>query len=451
MALLECNDGGRDPMKRLTVLGLNHRTTPLEVREKLAFSAEQTRAALAALRERYAECEAVLLSTCNRVELYLARPTHAHPRQAEAAQFLADMRGLRPDDFENHLQERSERDAVSHLFSVASSLDSMVVGETQILGQVRQAYDAAQQAGTAGATLHPLFQRALAVGKQVMSQTGLADGRTSIASVAVEYARRIFDVFSDKTVLSIGAGKMAWLVLTNLAALKPGKLWVCNRDPQKGQHLAEKFGGEQVGFGELAEHLSAADIVVSSTGSSQPIITRANFESAMRRRRNKPVFIIDIAVPRDVAPAVGELPNVYLYNLDDLQKAVAETQTQRGSAVEAAREIVHRQVLDFTAWQRARELGPMIDQLYRQSHALAQDELARTLGKLSNISSTEKEHLEDLTRRIVNKLLHDPVQMLRESDGMHGSINQYLHAMEKLFKLDGSAGAAASETEDAEQ
>jgi glutamyl-tRNA reductase len=268
----------------------------------------------------------------------------------------------------------------------------------------------------------------------------------------VEYARRIFDVFSDKTVLSIGAGKMAWLVLANLAALKPGKLWICNREGQKAQHLAEKFGGATVAFDALGEHLSAADIVVTSTGSTRPIITRGLFETAMRRRRNRPVFVIDIAVPRDVAPAVGELPNVYLYNLDDLQKAVAEIQTQRGSAVEAARGIVREQVIEFTAWQRAREMGPMIDQLYRQSHALAQEELARTLGKLPNVSSAEKQHLEDLTRRIVNKLLHDPVQMLREADGMHGSINQYLHAMEKLFQLDGSAGPAASKAdEDAEE
>jgi glutamyl-tRNA reductase len=423
-------------MQRLLVLGLNHKTAALELREKLAFSAQQRNDALAALRERFAQCEAVLLSTCNRVELYVARQTHGHPRQVELAEFLAASRGLKLQEFQSSLYEKSEWEMVSHLFSVASSLDSMVLGETQILGQVREAYDAARQAGTAGPMLHPLFQRAMSVAKQVMSQTALGEGRSSVAAVAVEYARRIFDVFSDKTVLSIGAGKMAGLLLENMAALKPGKLLVCNRDPAKAEALAGQFGASAAPLENLADHLAAADIVLSSTGSTHPIITRDLFEKVMRRRRYKPVFLIDIALPRDVAVDVGNLQNVYLYNLDDLQKAVMATRSQRSAAVEAAGEIVEQQVREFIAWQRARMMGPLIDQLYQKSHALAQAELDRIVGKLSAVSPDDRQNLEDLTRRIVNKLLHDPVQALRESDAEHAPMTQYLHAIQKLFKLE---------------
>jgi glutamyl-tRNA reductase len=421
---------------QLALLGLNHTTAPLDVREKLAFDGPQRVAALTQLRSRFAPCEAVLLCTCNRVELYIAADRRTAPGFGELTAFLAQARGVHEQEFSSHLYQKTDRQAVAHLFSVASSLDSMVLGETQILGQVRQAYDAARELGTAGPILNPLFQRALAVGKQVLGETTLGQGRTSVASVAVDYARRIFDLFSDKTVLSVGAGKMAVLLLGHLAKLGLGALLVCNRDPAKAAVLAEKFHATPVGFDRLADHLSAADIIVSSTASGVPIITRPVFESAMRRRRYKPVYVIDIAVPRDVAPEVGKIENVYLYNLDDLQRAVAATWDRRGAAVDAANQIVAHQVQQFLGAQRVRQIGPLIDELFRRSHALAQEELARTLGKLNDLSPDQRRHLEDLSRRIVNKLLHDPIQMLRESQATHAPMSQYLHAMEKLFKLD---------------
>ncbi|HEX4054925.1 MAG TPA: glutamyl-tRNA reductase [Tepidisphaeraceae bacterium] len=426
-------------MQRLMLLGLNHKTAPLELREKLNFSPPQRREALAALRDRFGQCEAVLLSTCNRVELYLVRQKHGHPRASELAEFLAAGRDVNLVELQSSLYEKSERDVVSHLFSVASSLDSMVLGETQIVGQVREAYETARVAGTAGPMLHPLFQRASAVARQVMSQTTLGEGRSSVATVAVEYARRIFDGFSDKTVLSIGAGKMAGLLLENLAALKPSKLLVCNRDAAKAESLAQNFGAAAVALDRLADHLAVADIVVSSTGSTQPIIARAVFEGVMRRRRYKPVFLIDIAVPRDVAADVGKIENVYLYNLDDLQQAVMATQDQRSAAAESAGKIVEQHVNEFVAWHRARMVGPLIDQLYQRSHALAQEELTRIVGKLSAVSDDDKRQLEDLMRRIVNKLLHDPVQAMRDGDGGHAPMSQYLHAVQKLFKLEDHA------------
>jgi len=422
---------------QLALLGLNHTTAPLNVREKLAFDGPQRADALTQLRARFGQCEAVLLGTCNRVELYIAVGSGAAPPFDELAAFLAQARGLPEHEFSAHLYQKTDREAVAHLFSVASSLDSMVLGETQILGQVREAYDAARELGTAGAILNPLFQRALAVGKQVLGETTLAQGRISIASVAVDYARRIFDIFSDKTVLSIGAGKMAALLVGNLAKLAPGALLVCNRDPARAATLAKKFNATTVGYDALANHLAAADIIVTSTASGSPIITRPLFETAMRRRRYKPVYVIDIAVPRDVAADVGQMENVYLYNLDDLQQVVAATRDRRGGAVDAANQIVAHQVQKFIAAQRTREMGPLIDELFRRSHALAQEELARTLDKLADLSPAQRRQLEDLARRIVNKLLHDPIQMLRQSQATHAPMSQYLHAMEKLFKLDG--------------
>jgi glutamyl-tRNA reductase len=422
-------------MQRLLLLGLNHQTAPLDVREKLAFSDARRREAIAEFCRRFDSCELVILSTCNRVELYAARAVHGHPRIEELTEFLAEFHSIPADAFKGHLYAYSEHEAVEHLFKVASSLDSMVLGETQILGQVRESYAVSQELLATGGTLNPLFQRAIAVGKRVMNETALNEGRLSVASVAVDYARRIFDHFDDKTVLCIGAGKMAGLALRGFEGLSPHRLLVCNRDPEKAAVLAREFNGAHVPFEAMESHLTAADIVISSTGAQRPIITRRQFDGLLKQRRYRPIFLIDIALPRDVEASVGELENVYLYNLDDLQQVVAATQTQRKDAVEAARGIVAEQVQQFALWHRAHELGPVIDRLYKRYHELAQVELDRTLSKLPGVSPAERAHLEDLARRIVNKLLHDPIRTLRESDGLHVPTAQYLHAMEKLFQL----------------
>jgi len=423
-------------MQRLLVLGLNHTTAPLDVRERLAFNAGQCEAALGQLREKFPGIEAVLLSTCNRVELYIARPLHGSPRQEEVAEFLADFHQLQVDSVRPCLYHKSEREMVKHLFNVACSLDSMVLGETQILGQVRSAYDLAVKVNVTGSLLNPLFQRAIAVGKQVMSQTPLAEGRVSVASAAVEYASRIFDHFSDKQVLCIGAGKMARLVLKSFEALAPKKLIIANRSEEPAKVLAEEFRAEVATLDKLDDLLSQVDVVITSTGSSRPIITAAQFSKLQRKRRFKPIFIIDIALPRDVEPGVGELENVYLYNLDDLQEVVSKTVAGRRESIDKASAIVNGAVHEFVRAHRVRILGPMIEQLYKRYHAVAQDELNRTLQKLPNATEAEKEHLQDLARRIVNKLLNEPVQALRRADDTHpGGGDQYAHAMQHLFRL----------------
>jgi glutamyl-tRNA reductase len=423
-------------MDRLFLLGLNHTTAPLDVRERLAFNAQQRAEAVARFRQRFENCELVLLSTCNRVEFYTARAIHGHPRQEEVIDFLAEFHAIEPAKFAPHVYQKAERDAVEHLFHVASSLDSMVLGETQILGQVRDAYETCKGLSSVGPMLNPLFQRAIAVGKEVMHGTALNEGRLSVASVAVDYAKGIFDHFDDKTVLCIGAGKMAALVLQSFANLRPGRLLICNRSPEKAAALATRFGGQQVPFESLPDHLVAADIVITSTGAAHPIITRPLFEGLRKRRRYRPIFLIDIAVPRDVEAAVGELDGAYLYNLDDLQQVVSQTQAQRTDAIGSARAIVRKHIESFIAWHRQRELGPAIHRLYNRYHAIAQEELARTLNKLPNVTEAERAHLEDLARRIVNKLLHDPVQTLRHAGADHASAAPYLHALEKLFQLE---------------
>lgn len=425
-------------MQKLLLLGLNHTTAPIEVREKLALNADRHREAIAAFRQRFGDSEVVLLSTCNRVELYAAREVHGHPRPDELVAFLAEFQQVPPDAFREHVYHKTDRAVVEHLFAVASSLDSMVLGETQILGQVRGAYDTSVKLTATGPTLNPLFQRAIAVGKQVMTGTTLNEGRLSVASVAVDHARQVFETFADKTVLAIGAGKMASAVLKHFAALQPGRLLICNRDPQKAAALAAAHGGTAVPFEALDDHLIAADVVISSTGAPHAVITAARFNGLRKKRKYRPIFMIDIAVPRDVEPAIADIDGVFLYNVDDLQQVVAATLASRTGAIDAARGIVSKSVDDFLAWHRTRELGPMIDQLFQKSHALAAEEVARVVGKLPNVSAEERQHLEDLARRIVNKLLHDPIKTLREADGVHpssGAGGPYVHAMQKLFQL----------------
>ena len=418
-------------MRRLLLIGLNHTTAPLDVRERLAFAPHRTPAALAQLRALLAGGEAVILSTCNRVELYLSAADEID--RAAVVGFLADFHGVAAEAFAEHLYEMRGRAVVEHLFGVASSLDSMVLGETQILGQVRGAYETSLAAGATGPLLNPLFQRAVAVGREVLGKSRLSEGRVSVASVAVDYARRIFDHFGDKTVLCVGTGKMAALVLRRFAELKPGRLLVCSRDADRAAAVAEPFGGTGVLFSDMQRHLVQSDIVITSTGAPHAVITRQTFEGLLRQRRYRPIFLIDIAVPRDVEAGVGELESVYLYNLDDLQEVVLQTAGARQSATDVARRMVSRQVEAFTQWHRQRAIGPLIDALYKRSGEIAQAELQRTLGKMQP-GDKDRAYMEELVHRIVQKILHEPVRQLRDSEP-HEGVPGYAHALEKLFGL----------------
>jgi glutamyl-tRNA reductase len=421
-------------MQRLLLLGLNHATAPLGVREKVAFAGDGRDRAVEAMRAKFPDAEITLLSTCNRVELYAARAVHGHPRAEEIVEFLAAFHGIRPEEFAQHLYQKSDRDVVAHLFTVASSLDSMVLGETQILGQVREAYDAARGLGATGTLLNPLFQRALAVGKEVMSATSIAEGRVSVASVAVDYARRIFDSFSDKCVLSIGAGEMASLVLQSFAQLAPRRMIVTNRSPDKAVELAAQFGGEALPFEGLNDHLVAADVVVSSTGATHPIITASQIAALRKARRYRPMFLIDIALPRDVEAAAGEIEQVFLYNIDDLQSIVEENLSRRAAEVERAESIVNEEVTKFMAWQRSRSAVPTIVALRQRFEAIRVSELQRLESKLGALPPEARARVDDVTRLIVEKLLLEPTEQLK---GLPDEETQaaYTEAINRLFKL----------------
>ncbi len=348
------------PSIRLLVVGLNHKTAPLPVREALAFDGPRLAEALQRFRASFPEAETVIVSTCNRVELYVARPVAGQPTFERLAEFLGEVHQVPAAAFHAHLYHHEDRAMVEHLFQVAASLDSMVIGETQILAQVKQAYQAATAAGVAGKVLHSLFQRALAAAKSIHEQTDLAAGRLSIAGVAVDLARSVFDRFDDKAVVCVGAGKMSRLMLRHLAELAPGRVMVTNRSHDRAAALAAEFHAAAAPWESLEDLLVQADIVLLSTGSPEPVIRTAQFRALLKPRRYRPIVIIDIAVPRDVEAGVGTLSNVYLYNIDDLEHVAAATRDKRSAEVDRSRELLRGFVEDFIAWYTARDVGPLL-------------------------------------------------------------------------------------------
>ena len=409
----------------IQVTGLNHRTAPVGVREALAFPAARLPEALAALRGGEGVDEAVILSTCNRVEVYTCS-AEALPAGL-VTRFLASFHGAWPETFEAHLFRHEGRDAVAHLFRVACGLDSIVVGEAQVTGQVRAAYEAAAGAGTAGRVLHHLFQQALAVAKRVRSTTEIGAGRASVGSVAVELAQRIFETLADRTVLVVGAGEMGASVVQGLRAAGANTTLVANRTYERAVELAATWGGKAVPFDALAEHLASADIVISSTDAPHYVLTRARVEQAMARRRGRPLFLVDIAVPRDIEPSVADLGGCYLYNIDDLQAVVAETLAQRQQEMGRCEAIVEAECGEFLAWLGRLAVTPTIAELSAQLHELKRLELACLQQRLPGLPPDAYAEVERMADRLVNKILHHPVRALREapagehSDGLLGA------------------------------
>jgi glutamyl-tRNA reductase len=425
------------------VVGLNHRTAPLALREALAFPGAALPAALADLRARFPDAELAILSTCNRVECYVSRPVAGQPQLDHLVDYLAQAAGIPPNDLRGHLYHHEDRATVEHLFRVASSLDSMVVGETQILAQAKQAYQAACQAQSAGTMLHALFQRAFEAAKAVHERTELAAGRVSIASVAVDLAGSVFDTFTDKTVLCIGAGEMVALVLKHLQGLGPQRIVVTNRSPERARALADECGATAAPFEALDELLTAADIVLSGTGSPDPIITVARFKALLKPRRYRPVVLVDIAVPRDIEAGVAKLSNVYLYNIDDLQQLAAANRDRRTAEIERSQAVLVEHVEEFLAWYAGRNVGPLVKALYHQSSALAQAEIREYLGRHPELNDAQRQDLERLAHRITHKFLHDPVTRLtRESAA---DVRPMLTiAVRKLFGLESPEADAAA-------
>jgi glutamyl-tRNA reductase len=417
----------------ILVLGLNHKTAPVEVREKLAFSPAKVGEALARLRQQMPTLEAVVLSTCNRVELYTASEG-APPSQEALAQFLAEFHGLQPEALLPHLYALGDRDAVKHLFMVASSLDSMVLGESEIKAQVTEAYMLAAQHEATGKLLNALFQASLGIAKEVHTHTAISAGKVSVSSVAVDFAERIFQNFSDKGVLVIGAGEMSEQTLKHLVDRGVHSVIVANRTYDRAVALAEDYGGEAIRFELLADALPRADIVISSSGAPHYVIHPDQVRDAMRRRKSSPMFFIDISVPRNVDPRVNDLENVYLFNIDDLQQAVNRNLEEREKELEKCLALVEDGVARFVQSQAGAKVAPTITKLSDALHQIKDQEMARLLPKIENLSEKDKNEIDHMADRIVHKILHGPLEELKAA-AQDGRGHTYIQAIKRLFRI----------------
>jgi len=417
------------------VVGCSHHDTPIAVRERLAFSADQTRAALRQYREEFPAMEAVLLSTCNRVEFYTASGHAPCPEAPQIVGFLARFHGLEPAAIAEHLRLRTGEEAVCHLFAVAASLDSMVVGEPQILSQVKLAYQLAGEEGSTGPLLHAAFQAALKTAKRVAGETTIQQRRVSIPSVAVaDFAQQIFERFDDKHTLVIGAGEMAEETLQYLKDQGARDVIVVNRSPQRAADLAGRWGGRTRPWEDLRAAVAEADLVISTTGAEEPIITLAQFLAIERTRRAGPLFILDLAVPRDFEPAIGDRPEVYLYSVDDLREACEENRRLRDKELPAAMRIVQQETDRFMGDLHHRTSGPIIRRLKEGWDKPKEEELRRLLNKLPDLDERSRAEIREAFDRLINKLLHPPLESLRD-ESRHGIPRALVEALAKLFQL----------------
>jgi len=399
-------------------LGLNHTTAPLDVRGRFAFAPNELQAPLRALTEQLARSapEAALLSTCNRTELYLAVEAHdVRDLVQPATEWLAAQGGVGASQFGAYTYTAENRAAARHAFRVAAGLDSMVLGEPQILGQMKQAVREADEAGTLGTTLHQLFQRSFAVAKEVRTSTEIGAHSVSMAAAAVRLASQLFEDLSEQRVLFVGAGEMIELVATHFAARQPKAMALANRTLERGEALAARFGGQAMRLAELPERLHGFDIVVSCTASSLPIIGLGAVERALKQRRRRPMFMVDLAVPRDIEPEVAQLADVYLYTLDDLSALVQTAGEKRQAAVEQAEAIIDAGVQSFAHWLDQRASVPLIQALNRQAEVWRDGELARARKLLARGESAQNV-LDTLARGLTQKMLHGAYAELNAAD-----------------------------------
>ncbi|MBI5816230.1 MAG: glutamyl-tRNA reductase [Nitrospinae bacterium] len=398
----------------LIVLGLNHNTAPVEVREKLSIPDHKLAENIQLIKDRTPDVlEGVVLSTCNRVEIY-ARVSDIKKGVASLKKFLSDYHEISPDELDRSTYLFVLEEAVEHLFKVASSLDSMVVGEPQILGQVKSAYKAARDISATGTILNNLFERSFSVAKRVRTETAIAENAVSVSYAAVELARKIFGGLSNKTALLIGAGEMIELACKHLVAQGVETVLVSNRTYERAVELATRFNGEAVKFDDLHEELKRCDIVISSTGAPHFVVRKELAEKVIRERGNRPMFFIDIAVPRDIEPAVNEIDNCYVYDIDDLKSVVESNMAEREREAKKAEEIIRREVSQFLVWLDHLEVAPTITAIREKAERIRREELEKTLGRLTSLSEKDRETIEKMTAAMMNKMLHAPVVNLKK-------------------------------------
>jgi glutamyl-tRNA reductase len=417
----------------LILVGLSHRTAPIELREQVDFAARDLARAVRELAANRSTDECVVLSTCNRVEIYAAVGDPGSARPA-IGRFVAEYHGIPVEQIDPHLYLQLDAAATRHLFRVASGLDSLVLGEPQILGQVKAAYQTASDEHTTGTLLNRLFHSAFATGKRVRSETGIGEGAVSVSYAALSLARKIFGDLSGLNALVLGAGEMAKLTAMHLHSQHVRQIAVASRALASAKALAERVGGIPVSWNDLGRPLEAADIVVTATGASEPVLTRDRIQTVMRARRSRPLFIIDIAVPRDVEAAAGELEQVFLYNIDDLQGIVSESMTKRNHQLAQAEAIVGDEVERFVVWLRSRHAVPTVVALRQRFEEIRQAELKRLEPKLSGLSPDARARLEDVTRLIVEKLLLTPTEHLKSAPDQR-TIDAWGDALTRLFSL----------------
>lgn len=418
----------------LFLLGVSHRTAPVDVRERLDFATRGLDTALDALSSRTGTSEAVVLSTCNRAEIYVACDDVTSVRD-ELVSFLEAYHGLDRAALMPHVFERSDASAAQHLFRVAAGLDSLVVGEPQILGQVKDAYAAATESRTAGPVMNKLFPSSFTVGKRVRTETALSEGAVSVSFAATSLARKIFGDLTGRTVLVVGAGEMGKLTAQHLRTQGVKKILITSRTLAHAAALAEGIGGESIPWSSLENALGDADIVITATGATLPVFVRKQVAGVMRGRRNRPLFFIDIALPRDVEPAVGDVDSVFLYNIDDLQAIVQENLSRRAAEVTRAEDIVTDEVKKFEGWLSTRGVIPTVVALRQRFETIRRSELERLQSKLSGLSPEARGRVDEVTRLLVEKLLITPTEQLKSTSDPD-RVRAYADALTRLFALD---------------
>ncbi len=438
-------DGVSSPS--IVLIGLNHKTAPVEIRERLTFGGD-SRAPFVLIRGLPSVKEFIFLSTCNRVEVLI---TTNDPGQAEREikQIFTESNGISLADFEPCLYTYRGTEAVEHLFRVAASLDSMVVGEPQILGQIKTAYRQATEEKISGVILSRLLHRTFSVAKRVRTETGIASHAVSISFAAVELARKIFGDLKGKRTMLIGAGEMAELAAEHLISNGVTEILVANRTLERAIDLARRFNGQAVSLDEICDQLSKVDIIISSTGAQGLILRYENVKGVMRARKNRPLFLIDIAVPRDIDPRINEIDNIYLYDIDDLKGIVEQNKAERQKEALQAERIVEEETIKFAHWLTTLDITPVIVSLYQKAEQLRLREVKKTLSNIGGLTAEQEKAIHTLTTSIVNKMLHDPITCLKRKS-RRGQKDVFLDVARQIFDLDG-ASADIAETQDSDK
>jgi glutamyl-tRNA reductase len=416
----------------IVLVGLNHRTAPVEVRERVSFTAEQSRKAAEELRSRGILQETLVLSTCNRSEIYGVPPETSHECAPGLSSFLSEFHSVQPDVLGISLYHHYDREAVRHLFRVSAGLDSMLLGEAEILGQVREAYRHAHEYGATGPVLNRLFQGALEVGKRVRSETELGTRPMSVASAGVKLAERIFGKMNERSALVLGAGTISEQVVNQLRDRGIARLYIMNRSRERADELAHRVGGRVVAWGEWETALTAADVVVASVASEEPVLRREILQAAMSARGNRALFLMDLGLPRNVEASAAELYNTYVYNIDDLTEIVEQNRHARESEVPKAETIVDEHVGKFLSWQASVELVGLVDALRARLREEREAFIRARMDTMGHLSATERERMESMMDELLEKLLLEPAERLRGEKELRRKI-QNVEALRDLF------------------